>query len=468
MFHSSNRGGDGLDDRIRLAVSNKAADYCEIRLEERCLTTLRFQGPVLEVLAQTTNNGGIIRALKDGGWGTVSFNRFDDLPNRVDLAVRQAILVSRAKRERSMLAPVEPVVDTVPLQVKMDPRAIPLAEKKRICEEYNRLILTYGSEITSSSVSYTDVYLRKTFANSEGTYVVQERIDVAGGCTAIATRGQDTQIQHFSFGSTNDAYVLFCQEERIRDICQNAVALLDAPPVEGGEYTVILDPILAGVFIHEAFGHLSEGDNIYENEELQDLMRLGKRVGAEILSVYDTGLVPGARGYMKYDDEGVPTQKTYLIKEGILTGRLHSRETAGKMGEAPTGNARALNYTFAPIPRMRTTCIERGTSSFSEMLAGITLGVYAQEAYGGQTDGEQFTFTAGRARMIRQGALAELVRDVTLTGNVFTTLKNIDRVGDDRPKYEGGSCGKAGQFPLPVSMWSPHIRIRNVVVGGKK
>jgi len=458
-----------LHDQLRRAIAGQAADYCEVRLEERCLTSLKFQGPVLESITQATNSGGIVRALKDGGWGMVSFNRLEDLPGLVNLAVRQATLISQAKPERSCLAPVDPVEDVVPLAVRRDPRSIPLAEKMRVCEEYNRQILACNPSITSSTVSYADSYVRKVFANSEGTCLEQERVDIAGSCAAIATRGQDTQIQHFGFGSTLDADVLYGHEDRIGDICTHAVALLDAPPIQGGEYTVILDPILAGVFIHEAFGHLSEGDNVYENEQLQDLMRLGKKVGADILSVYDTGLEPGARGYLHYDDEGVPARETYLIREGVLAGRLHSRETAGKMGEAPTGNARAVNYTFAPIPRMRITCIKSGCSSFHDMLAGVPLGVYAQEAYGGQTDGEQFTFAAGRARMIRDGKLAELVRDVTLTGNVFTTLKNIDRIGNDQTKTEGpGGCGKAGQFPLPVSMWSPHVRIQHVVVGGKR
>ena len=458
-----------LRDKLRRAVTGKDADYCEIRLEKRSLTSLRFQGPVLESVVRSTNSGGIVRALKNGGWGTVSFNRLDNLGDLVDLAVRQAALIGRAKREASCLAPVAPVEDIVPLEVRKDPRSIPLERKKQICADYNQQILSFGAPIASSGVSYADAHIHKTFANSEGTYIEQERIDVAGSCSAIATRGPDTQIQHFGFGSTLDADVVLGLEDRIKKMCGDAAALLEAPPVQGGEYTVILDPILAGVFIHEAFGHLSEGDNVYENEELQDLMRLGKKVGADILSVYDTGLEPGARGYLRYDDEGVPAQKTYLIKDGLLVGRLHSRETAGKMGEAPTGNARAVSYTFSPIPRMRTTCIQAGSSSFCDLISGVELGVYAQEAYGGQTDGEQFTFAAGQARMIRQGKLVELVRDVTLTGNVFATLNNIDRIGDDQTRFESsGGCGKAGQFLLPVSMWSPHVRIQHVVIGGKR
>jgi TldD protein len=117
---------------------------------------------------------------------------------------------------------------------------------------------------------------------------------------------------------------------------------------------------------------------------------------------------------------------------------------------------------------MRNTCIERGGADFDDMIAGTRLGVYAIRASGGQTNGEMFTFTAADAFMIRDGKLAERVRDVTLTGNVFKTLKDIDMVGDDLTMHDGpGGCGKAGQFPLPVSHGSPHVRIQNVVIGGE-
>jgi TldD protein len=97
------------------------------------------------------------------------------------------------------------------------------------------------------------------------------------------------------------------------------------------------------VFIHEAFGHLSESDFLYEDERMSSLMKLGKKFGSPKLNVVDDGSIPDLLGSAKYDDEGVRTKKNYLIKDGILTGRLHSRETAAKMGEEPTGNARALN-----------------------------------------------------------------------------------------------------------------------------
>ena len=214
---------------------------------------------------------------------------------------------------------------------------------------------------------------------------------------------------------------------------------------------MVLDPVLAGVFTHEAFGHLSESDFIYENDRLRQIMTLGKEFGSTELNIVDSAAIPQLRGSYKYDDEGVPATKTHLIREGKLVGRLHSRETAARMNEEPTGNARAINYRYPPIVRMTNTYIEPGIASFDDLIADIKEGVYAKNWYGGMTSMEMFTFSAGEAYMIRQGKVAELLRPVMLTGNVFTTLKNIDAIGNDLEMNQGGGCGKGGQMPLPVS-----------------
>jgi TldD protein len=165
----------------------------------------------------------------------------------------------------------------------------------------------------------------------------------------------------------------------------------------------------------------------------------------------------------------VAAEKTYLIREGILTGRLHSRETAAKMKEKLSGNARAISYRFPPIVRMTNTYIEPATSGqtgLAEIIADIKEGIYVKNWYGGTTSMEMFTFSAGEAYMIRNGKIAETLRPVVLTGNVFSTLMNIDAIGSDLEMNEGGGCGKAGQSPLPVSNGSPHIRIQHCLIGG--
>ena len=254
-----------------------------------------------------------------------------------------------------------------------------------------------------------------------------------------------------------------------REVAERAVQLLAAPMVKGGTYPVILDPELAGVFIHEAFGHLSEADFVYENPQAREMMTLGRRFGKPVLNVGDNGAAPGLRGTLPFDDEGTPTGDTTLIKEGILVGRLHSRETAAAMGERPTGNGRAVSFRHQPIVRMTNTYIAAapGGGSFEDLIGDVKLGVYACGAFGGQTVLENFSFTAAYGRMIRDGQVAELVKDVVLAGNLFQTLDRIDHIGGDfRWNQMGGGCGKAGQFPLPVTEGAPHVRIEEALVGG--
>jgi TldD protein len=137
------------------------------------------------------------------------------------------------------------------------------------------------------------------------------------------------------------------------------------------------------------------------------------------------------------------------------------------MNEMPTGNARALDYHFPPIVRMTNTYIEPQTTSLSDMMSEIKEGIYVKNWYGGTTSMEMFTFSAGEAYFIRHGKIAELLRPVVLTGNVFNTLMNIDAIGNDLGMNQGGGCGKGRQIPLPVSNGSPHIRIQHCLIGGK-
>jgi len=439
------------------------ADYLEAHLEQSEASHITYRGRELESVGRTTSLGGNVRALVKGGWGFVSFNDFSDLPGKVELVVKQAQFAGTGE---SQLAEVEPVVDVVPGDADKSPVVIPLAEKKRLLDNYNDIIW-HTPKIQTSTIGYADSYKKSVFLSSLGSYIEQERSDVMLRLSAVAVDGSDVQQVGLSLGSRGDFSQMQNLHRQIAEMAQHTVQLLSAPQVKGGEYTVVLDPILAGVFIHEAFGHLSESDFVYENERLREIMTLGKQFGSTALNVIDGAAVPGLRGSYKYDDEGVPATETYLIQEGKLVGRLHSRETAAKMGEKPTGNARAINYHYPPIVRMTNTYIVPGSVSFDDIIDDIQEGVYAKNWYGGTTSMEMFTFSAGEAYMIRNGKLAEMLRPVVLTGNVFTTLNNIDAIGNDLEMNQGGGCGKREQMPLPVANGSPHIRIRHCLVGGR-
>ena len=439
-------------------------DFLALRLEQSESTQILLRGDRLETLSESLAIGGQIRACHRGGWGFATFNHLGQLSERIEAAITSAKWVGE---EETQLAPVDPIQAVChQLPQGSDPRQLTLAEKKALCDHYNDLLRRTSDKITTTSVRYNDSHQRMLLATSEGTWIDQAWCDLEMRFSATAREGSQVQTGRETTGSRRGFADLLNLDQAVQSAAQRAVTALSLPTVKGKSYTVVIDPILTGLFVHEAFGHLSEADMLYENPDLLEVMSLGKRFGPPELQILDGAAPTGHRGSYAYDDEGVPATTTTLIQDGILVGRLHSRETAGKLGEKPTGNARCLNYHYPPIVRMTNTWIERGTTPVPDLFQGIQEGVYARNWLGGMTNGEMFTFTAGEAWMIRNGQLAEPVKDVTLSGNVFKTLANIEALGDDFYWDESGGCGKGGQSGLPVGCGGPSLRIRDVVVGG--
>ena len=455
-----------MKDRLTDALKRSRAAYTEIRIERTWGSAVSFRGRRLEAATASEDVGGFVRVLNRGcGWGVASFTSLDRLP----AMVARAGELSRAVRlqEPIRLADVAPHQAEAVLNLDGDVRGVPLAEKKRLLEAYNGAMLAVSDRIVDTQANYHDEVSEYWYANSEGTMVHDLRPEVVLSGTATARRDGTIEKGLESIGLRKGWHSLPDLSARFRAAAERAVALLEVPTVTGGTYPVILDPELAGVFIHEAFGHLSEADFVYENPQAREMMTLGRRFGKPVLNAGDNGAAPGLRGTLPFDDEGTPTQDTPLIRDGILVGRLHSRETAARLGERPTGNARAISFRHPPIVRMTNTYIGNGRGTFEDLIGDIALGVYACSAFGGQTLLENFSFTAAYGHMIRDGRVAELVKDVVIAGNLFQTLDRIDRIaGDFRWNQMGGGCGKGGQFPLPVTEGAPHVRIEEALVGG--
>ncbi|KAB8333424.1 TldD/PmbA family protein [Scytonema tolypothrichoides VB-61278] len=442
-----------------------SVDYLMIRLEEAEGTDIFLRGDKVESLSEGISIGGQIRACYKGGWGFSSFNQLETIRDRIEEAIAAAKIVGE---EETVLAPVDIVqaVCAIPL-TGSDPRKISLKKKKELCDHYTQLLKSVDSRITTTSVRYGDSAQKVIVATSEGTFIEQSWVDMEMRFAATARNGETVQTGRETTGSRKAFEDLTALDEQVKEAAQRAVAALYLPSVKGNTYTVVIDPILSGLFVHEAFGHLSEADMAYENPDLLEVMTIGRQFGPKELQIFDGAAPQGHRGSYFYDDEGTPATTTQLISDGILTGRLHSRETAGKLDEAPTGNARCLSYHYPPIVRMTNTWIQPGKTPVGDLFSGIKEGVYARNWLGGMTNGEMFTFSAGEAWMIRNGKIAEPVKDVTLSGNVFQTLADIEAIGDDFYWDESGGCGKGGQNGLPVGCGGPSLRIRDVVVGGE-
>lgn len=456
-----------MKDRLTSALSRNTADYTDIRYETEDSTGFGFRGKELDSASTGQYAGGFVRACRKGGWGFAGFDSLDDLPRAVEQACESARLAGKSTTD---LADVPARADIVhPAKMTCDFRGIGLDVKLKLAREYNQILLSTARAIETTRVFYNESFRTVHVVTSRGGYSMEERPRVSMVVAATARRDSLTQRAHETIASPDDFSTVTRMHDKAQEVAHRAVALLDAPVVEGGKYSVVLNPSLAGVFAHEAFGHLSEADFLYENPKMRDLMHLGRQMGVKQLNIVDDGSMGQTIGSLACDDEGTPTQKTYLIKEGVLSGHLHSLETAAKMGATPTGNARALSRTFQPIVRMTNTYIEPGNASLQDLLAGVDEGLYCCGMFGGQTMMEMFTFSSCYAYRVHKGKVGELVRDVVLTGNVFETLNNIDGFGSDLEiPQEAGGCGKNGQGPLPVTCGAPHLRIRNVVIGGKE
>lgn len=453
-----------VKDQILGLVSKykSQVDFFSIRLERSQGADIFLRSGKIETLSTGISIGGQVRACHKGGWGFASFNDLHNLEKKLQEAISAAKWVGN---EQTVLAEVTPVQAKVSL-IQDNPHQIELIAKKDLCHHYTDILRSVSDRVVSTAVRYGDCTQQVIFANSEGTMIEQEWADWEMRCSATARNGDIVQTGRETFGSRRAYQDLLNLDDQVIGAAQRAVTALDLSNVQGNSYTVVIDPILAGLFVHEAFGHLSEADMLYENPDMLETMSIGRKFGSEDLQIFDGAAPAEHRGSYLYDDEGVPATTTQLIEDGVLVGRLHSRETAGKLGEQVTGNARCLDYHYPPIVRMTNTWIGRGQTTVADLFNDIPIGVYAKNWQGGMTNGEMFTFTAGEAWMIRDGKIAEPVRDVTLSGNVFETLADIEAIADDFLWDESGGCGKGGQSGLAVGCGSPSLRIRNAIVGG--
>ncbi len=272
-------------------------------------------------------------------------------------------------------------------------------------------------------------------------------------------------------GGGRTDYGFFIEQERAlgyaREAVRQALVNLDAVATPAGTMPVVLGPGWPGILLHEAIGHGLEGD--FNRKGTSAFAgRVGEQVASPLCTVIDDGTIAGRRGSLNVDDEGIPTQHTVLIENGILTGYMQDRMNAGLMGVAPTGNGRRESYAHLPMPRMTNTCLLAGESDPDEIIRSVDKGLYAVNFGGGQVDitSGKFVFTASEAYLIEHGKVTAPVRGATLIGNGPEVLKRVSMVGNDLQLDSGvGTCGKEGQS-VPVGVGQPTLLIDELTVGG--
>ncbi|MHC4663107.1 MAG: TldD/PmbA family protein [Planctomycetota bacterium] len=451
-------------DKMGKLLESIEADYADIRYEVKKQSTIVFNGKDLVEIGSNSADGFVVRCLKGGGFSTVTFSSPDDAEKAIRRVQENAALIAKKGGKVTEFAPVEPVVDTVAPDQNEDPRKVSIEEKLDMVRKYNGIPLAFDQIATITS-EYSDTTREKYFINTEGSRIREDLVTSRFSGNIMSSRGALSQLVRFAAGGSHGFSTIRDQEKYMEDRTKIVIDLLDAEPVKAGTYNCVLNNSMAGVFTHEAFGHFSEADIIEKLPAMRERMELGVKLGSDVLNIVDNATLPDQLGRYKYDDEGVAVREVQLIRDGVLTGRLHSRRTAAFFGEPVSGHAIAEDYRYPPIIRMGTIMIEPGEKSFEDLLAALGDGYYFLDHKGGQTAGENFSFGAQYGYRVENGKLGKMVRDINISGNLYTTLKEIREIGNDLILHKAGGCGK-GQTNPRSCHGGPHIIIDGLIVGG--
>ncbi len=436
--------------------------YADVRIEDRSRTTISYKAGILEEMKTRVERRAFLRVYDGKMWYYASVTDLAHLQKTLDG------LYAAATPNTQILA--DPIVrrfecnkDSVMCFTDCSVRDISSKDKQELLLSYLPL-LSEDACVTLPQGTYLDRNSVFHFQSSLGADIVYDYQTCGLSFSCSMTEGEKKFSGHWQKGATHFEELKGLEEEIRASIAEQATFMRTSVPVTPGKYPVVLSPEAAGVFAHESFGHKSESDFMLSDKSMRNEWQLGKTVGSPILSIAECGSLPGC-GYVPYDDEGTRARKNYLIKNGVLVGRLHNAQTAAALDEAPTGNARAIDCTFEPIVRMTTTYIEGGDMDFDQLIAPIQKGYFIKTIRHG-SGMSTFTIAPHLAYEIVDGKLGRPVQISVLTGSVFETLGLIDGLTRDVHllSFVTGGCGKMEQMNLPVGFGGPYVRVSSMNV----
>jgi TldD protein len=447
------------------------ARFCEARLFEERTKYISVENGVAKSMSSGILHGVGIRVIVNRKWGFASTNM--STKQSVEKALTDAIggakSIAAQSGEEAKIVDQKPATDTVIHKPKINPENVSEEEKVKRMLEIEKAARTYSEKVKDTFVSYREVLTKVVTNNSFGTMIEETTPRTHVYCSVISKEGENMQTGFETIGNVAGYEIVdgIQVEQFSVKAAKTAVKLLDAHPPPRGTFTVVVDPEVGGLFVHEAFGHNSEGDLVFGGQSIIS-DKMGQKVASNLVSVLDDPTVP-KNGCFVYDHEGTKAEPHLIIDKGTLVGYLHSLESAAKLGGKPQGSARAQNQHFPPIIRMSNTYFAAGDMTLEELLGDIKTGIYlAGSQYGYvETQKGQFTCKVEQGWLIEKGELTEHLRDVAINGLTLDALKNVTAVAKDLRIDMPGMCGKGGQG-MYVDAGSPHIKFEDIVVGGRR
>ncbi|WP_101688652.1 TldD/PmbA family protein [Dysgonomonas massiliensis] len=453
--------------KVIAEAMSKGGDYADLFFENTFSNSISLSDNQVNRTASNIDFGVGIRVIAGDQTG-YAFVENTDLQSLLTAARTAASIATSTKKQN----PVE-IKDTVftnRYRIQREWLDVSVADKKDFVQQLNNRIFELDENVIKASVSLNDSTSYILFFNSEGTLTWDYRpmCLMYGSCVMQ----RDGKIES---GYASRAYrkgFEFLSDDLIETLAQEAVKqtrlMFEAIKPKGGEMPVVMGAGGSGILLHEAIGHAFEADfNRKRTSIFSD--QLGKKICDTQINVVDDGLIDNTRGSINFDDEGIESQRTYIVKDGVLESYLHDRISAKHYGVNPTGNGRRQSFRYAPMPRMRVTYMENGSDREEDIIASVKEGIYVDNFTNGQVQigAGDFTFFVKTGYLIENGKLTQPIKDINIIGNGPKALADITMVGNNLKIDEGSwTCGKDGQG-IPVGQGLPSVLVRKLTVGGE-
>ncbi len=463
---------DKIISKMFETLGKEKVEYADIRLENSLMTVIKTVNGKVEESTTGIESGIGLRILKEGVWG-FSYGPIESGSDIVKMALQANRLNLRHKKEDVKLAEVKVIQDKFEGEQKKKLQNVGFDEKIDLTMEVDKA--QEDERIKSRTSYYREVLRKMVLETTEGTSIEYNVPYIMMYGLSVAREESETIEGRSRIGHLGglEVFDLRSPTEVGEKAKERALEGLKAPKVKSGRYPVVLDGTINHLFAHEAAGHSAEGDFVQTAGVLKG--KLGKRVAAPIVNLIDDGSLQESNGiksfgYLKLDDEGVPGQKTHVIKNGTLETYLNDRSTAAYFDLKPTGNSRAQSYSVPQIVRMTNTYISPSSNPMKteELLEQIKNGYLLMQGGGGQVDPIKGTFNFGVAELyeISNGEVGKRYRPTTLAGNTLETLNKITGISPEmeNPLDSIGFCGKDGQT-APVGVSGGWLAVKNIVIG---
>ena len=450
------------------AALEKGGDYADLFFEHTYTNSVALQDGAVNRSNSNIDFGMGVRVLSGDqtGYAYIENVTLEEMLK----AARTAARIASSSVKTKPVSLTERSLKTNYYAISTPWEGVVLKEKIPYLQKLNDKIFALDKRVRKVSASLNDSTSHILFCNSEGVSYYDYRPMVTLSAVCIMEENGRFENSHsarayrkgFEFLSDDIIDVI------AREAVENTSILFKAIKPKGGEMPVVMGSGGSGILLHEAIGHAFEADFNRKNISIFS-EQLNKKICNEHISVVDDGTIPFNRGSINIDDEGTYGQKTYIVKDGILTSYLHDRISARHYGIASTGNGRRESFRNMPIPRMRATYMEAGNVKESDIIASVKNGIFVDKFTNGQVQigAGDFTFFVKSGYLIENGKLTQPIKDINIIGNGPKALADITMVADN-DKIDNGTwtCGKDGQS-CPVTCGMPSALVSKLTVGGE-